>query len=195
MNFYNCTFVFLRHGKTLPNPVDSLRKLAHLGHEQAINFKENYGNSFDKIISSSAIRAMQTVHDITEGKDSKEIISLDILYALPGEEENDELMRMGERHGYVSLHTYLEKEGDNSTLLHKIGQEGAFAIGEILGNISNKKILIVAHAVTINSLIYWMFQESSIATEASLHIQLGECQALEINTDADGKVANVLFIQ
>lgn len=190
MNFESCTFVFLRHGKTAPNTVDALRELTDLGREQAIEFKKKYGIDFDVVLSSSATRAIKTAEIIAD----EEVIPLEILYALPDEYENRKLMKMGERHGYASLYTYLEKEGDNGILLHKIGKEGVSEINYLLRSVVGIKVLIVAHAVTINSLIHWMFQESPVATEVALHTQLGECQAIQITTGKNGEVIDATVI-
>ena len=121
--------------------------------------------------------------------------SIEVLYALPDETENDELINMGNRHGYASLRTYLDNE-NRSQLMHKIGKLGALEIGNAwdLSSKSKKKILIVAHAVTINALVYEMFPESEIAQEIALDTCLGECQAIRVKTGNDGEVLSAEVI-
>ena len=79
--------------------------------------------------------------------------------------------------------------------MHKLGEMGSVEIKKIAAGLHDKKFLVVAHAVTINILIYAMFKESIVATEAAFSTQLGECEALQISTGENGQVIDVSLLQ
>lgn len=192
--FKNCTFVFLRHGKTEENAIDPLRELTPKGINQVLTFREK-NEDFDIFISSPVIRAVQTVQ-IMMGYQKKELIKLDILYCLPDFEENDILIAMLKRNGNLSLKDYYHLEkGGNFDFLMKIGIEGANTLqGDIIRYVNNQKILIVGHSVTIQSLIHAMFSDSELARKIALDEILWECQAIKIVTDNEGKVSRAYII-
>ena len=200
MKFVNCTLVFLRHGKTAKNEVDRLRELTELGVDQAYDFRKKNPIAYDFAFSSPVIRAKKTTGiAIAANPENPEEIwgvdFLDILYELPDKDQNDALIKMGEKYGYSSLRDYIQLEGANALPMHKIGIDGALAMEKIMGkNVEEKCILVVAHAVTINSLIYWMFQGSEEVKNLALDTCLGECQAIKVLTGRTGEVIGTAII-
>jgi len=193
-SFKNCIFVFLRHGDANQNNNDLLRELTQKGINQVLNFRKNHGD-FDIFISSPAKRAVQTTQIIMNTNKDEDIIKLDILYSLPNHKESNILIDMLKRNGPLSLKDYyrIEKE-KNFDLLMKIGIEGTNKLGEVLYSVNRQKILIVAHSVTIQSLVFSMFSTSEVVRNIALNETLSECQAFKIVTDNEGKVSSAYII-
>jgi phosphohistidine phosphatase SixA len=196
-----CKLVLLRHEEAKPAEFDMPRQLTSNGEDKAIQFGKKYGNNYDFVITSIATRAFQTACFVVNDRMGfdHEIVQLPVLYVLPDKAETEKLEEVLEQCKCLSMRDVIvQKELQDRKLLEDIGFEGAKEMrGILLGDkpeIEEKKILVVGHALTLNSLLYSLFWDSQIAKDIALNTQLATGQGIEITTDENGEVVEARIL-
>ncbi len=178
--FLNSKFVFGRHGNTLPDPEnDANRALSPLGIEQAEALRQKLtGITFDMVITSELRRAMQTAILAIGGGTIKHQ-HIPSLYPMSKKYE-----AMWEDLTYSPLSDYFAHPFGDAIYEH--GKESAESLLKTMGDVSGKSILIIAHAVITPATMYHMFIDKEVR-QFALSSNIGECGAIEVVTDREGK--------
>lgn len=162
------TFTLLRHGQTGKAERDFDRRLTEEGVRQALARRESLGHpTFDLVIASPAKRAADTA---AIAADDSIIVILSELYASSDPADRATIEHLFDKLGYAPLREYHRAGGEDA--FNRYAAAACEAIRKTTALCSYDKdphILVVGHAVLINSIAATLFgQDSDLILDANL---------------------------
>ncbi len=171
--------VLARHGRTGKAAVDAARMLTDEGKEQCVSASKLLKGDF-QVVSSTAVRAIETAWLLLGQNAPREIITLKELFEHPLAEGREKCNKLFGELGYAPLSRYIERE--DGKILLEIGDCAKKAVRNTLG-FFDKNTMIVSHAVIINAVGLRMFPRSPQVERVMLEHNFPEAGMVEIEIE------------